>query len=181
MKLIIAGSRNIILEPFQVQELVSKFGLFPEQVVSGCARGVDKSGEKYAEAYGIAVAEFPADWSQGKGAGIVRNREMAKYGDALLLIWDGQSSGSKNMKQHMKNFGKPIYEHVMEPNEPDYVGYNNVFQFGKFKGQKIEDTESNYLVWCLGNLKFHNPEFKKCLEKEILKRMGYTEEVKDET
>jgi hypothetical protein len=35
---------------------------------------------------------------------------MAEYGDALLLIWDGKSKGSKNMKARMKGMQKPVFE-----------------------------------------------------------------------
>ena len=49
-------------------------------------------------------------FGNGKAAGHVRNKKMAEYGDALLLIWDGKSKGSANMKKEMQKLNKPIYE-----------------------------------------------------------------------
>jgi hypothetical protein len=39
---------------------------------------------------------------------------MAEYADALLLIWDGESKGSLNMKQRMIGLKKPVYEVVLK-------------------------------------------------------------------
>ena len=59
--------------------------------------------------------EFKAEWTiHGKAAGPIRNRKMAEYGDALLLIWDGTSKGSSNMKIEMEKRNKPIYEIIIK-------------------------------------------------------------------
>jgi hypothetical protein len=85
-----------------------------DEVVCGKADGVDTAGEQYADYYGISVKYFPADWSTyGKAAGPCRNAQMAKYGDALLLVWDGKSRGSLNMKQNMLKLKKPMFEVVL--------------------------------------------------------------------
>jgi hypothetical protein len=39
---------------------------------------------------------------------------MAEYADALLLIWDGKSRGSLNMKQQMLKLEKPVYEVIVK-------------------------------------------------------------------
>ncbi len=47
---------------------------------------------------GMADRELPAQWSKHwRAAGPIRNRDMAAYADALFLMWDGESRGSKNM------------------------------------------------------------------------------------
>jgi len=128
MKLIIAGSRHYS-SAFDIVKLA--FDFIPElreayaadeitEVVSGTAEGIDKGGERWArnaqrkmDGQGPLVTRFPPDWEKlGKAAGPVRNRQMAEYGDALLLIWDGESVGSKNMRLQMEKLGKPIYEVV---------------------------------------------------------------------
>jgi hypothetical protein len=38
---------------------------------------------------------------------------MVDYADVLLLIWDGESRGSKNMKETMIKLGKPVYEVIL--------------------------------------------------------------------
>lgn len=78
------------------------------------ARGIDSQGNTFGHWTGKKVAEFPADWDKfGKAAGHIRNTEMANYADALLLIWDGESKGSANMKYQMNQLGKPIYEVIL--------------------------------------------------------------------
>ena len=47
---------------------------------------------------GYSVKEFPAQWNEfGKRAGYIRNEEMAKYADACVAFWDGESKGTKHM------------------------------------------------------------------------------------
>jgi len=84
------------------------------QIVTGKAKGVDSLGERYARERGYSVKEFPAKWNDltatpcvvktNRGgyeynalAGHNRNEEMAEYGDALIVFWNGKSSGTKNM------------------------------------------------------------------------------------
>lgn len=116
MKLIIAGSRDISLTNISLYHFVNHFLDFrnPSEVVSGGAKGVDTYGEEFAHNRGIPIKRFEADWyANGKAAGPIRNKQMAKYADKLLLIWDGQSRGSANMKEEMLKLGKPIYEVVL--------------------------------------------------------------------
>lgn len=59
---------------------------------------VKEAGERWADAHGIPIERYPADWTKyGRGAGPLRNREMAEKADAALVIWDGVSRGSKSM------------------------------------------------------------------------------------
>lgn len=94
MKTIIAGSRNIT----NVNYLYTELPWPITEVISGGARGVDTLGEQWAFEHGIPVKRFPANWSKfGRGAGHIRNAEMALYADALIAIWDGVSPGTGNM------------------------------------------------------------------------------------
>jgi hypothetical protein len=121
MKFIVAGSRTIqeITAYGQLVELrIAKTHPFcnATEIVSGTAKGPDKAGEIYGDFYGISVTKFPAEWDKyGKRAGPIRNNKMAVYADALLLIWDGQSKGSRHMKQAMLTLNKPVFELILEP------------------------------------------------------------------
>ena len=109
MKVIIAGSRDIT-GIGSVWEAIDGTPWEITEVVSGGARGPDSNGEKWAESSGIPVKKFPADWDKyGKGAGIVRNGEMAAYADALIAIWDGKSKGTLHMICDMVAKKKPVY------------------------------------------------------------------------
>jgi len=100
VKLIIAGSREFTDYKLLTETLKAE-GFSTDTVdtvVSGCAHGADKLGEKWAVAQGIPIARFPADWdSHGKRAGYVRNSEMAEYADACIVFWNGTSKGTKHM------------------------------------------------------------------------------------
>ena len=98
MKTIIAGSRGIIPlygALFKIQEIIP---WTITEVVSGTAKGVDITAQRWANSIGIPVKEFPANWDfLGREAGYLRNVEMANYADALIAIWDGQSRGTQHM------------------------------------------------------------------------------------
>lgn len=120
MKLVIAGSRSIYLLPRAIMELVKQFDIRSiEQVVSGKAEGMDTAGEEFALEY-VGPAEqsikpFPPEKEKyPERCYKIRNRKMAAYGDALLLVWDGSSSGSAHMKGAMLELGKPVYEVILK-------------------------------------------------------------------
>lgn len=74
-------------------------------IVSGCARGADKLGEKWALKNAIEIKRFPADWfGEGDSAGHLRNVEMARVSDALVTFWDGRSTGTKDMINVAKDY-----------------------------------------------------------------------------
>jgi YspA, cpYpsA-related SLOG family len=110
MKLIIAGSRTVDHGAAYdaIESALSDVDSPITEIVSGGARGVDRIGERWARKHGFTVKPFVPDWSQGKQAGIVRNIAMGKYADRLLAIWDGKSSGTKQMIDWMRMYGKPV-------------------------------------------------------------------------
>jgi len=109
MKTIIAGSREVT-SYHEVKQAIEKSEFDITQVVSGCARGVDRLGEKFAADYNIPCVKFPADWNtHGKRAGYLRNQQMADYADALIAIWDGESRGTKHMIDIATKAGLAVY------------------------------------------------------------------------
>lgn len=122
MKLIIAGSRDIAVDLDYITDLIELNHLSPTEVVCGGAKGIDKCGERWAALNNVAIKHFPADWkTHGFAAGPIRNGQMADYADALLLIWNGFSRGSANMKKTMAHLGKPIIEVICENRSEDAV------------------------------------------------------------
>lgn len=122
MKLIIAGSRDLEISYDMIEALRYTFNIDSDhlltQVISGgCPTGPDNTAMMYFSddaVSGISYKEFPAKWiDHGKAAGPIRNKQMAEYGDILLLIWDGESKGSANMKKEMLALNKPIYEVIL--------------------------------------------------------------------
>ncbi len=108
LKVVIAGSRDLSDRRVYTAIQEAMIGVDVTEIVSGCARGVDTVGEMWAADCGFAIKRFPADWkAHGRGAGPIRNRQMAEYGDILLAITNG-SKGTANMIDQMEKFGKPV-------------------------------------------------------------------------
>lgn len=94
-RLIIAGGRD-----FKDYELLKREAdkITHDEVVSGCARGADRLGERYATERRKKLRQFPANWTKhGRAAGPVRNWEMAHNAEKLLAFWDGKSRGTAHM------------------------------------------------------------------------------------
>jgi hypothetical protein len=125
MKLIIAGSRDIT-DYEVVREAIIESGFWRTykrdiEVVCGMALswkwhedpligGVDRLGYRFAENNGLTIHEFPANWKKyGKKAGMMRNIEMGEFSDGLLAVWDGQSTGTKQMIDWASDNGLEYY------------------------------------------------------------------------
>lgn len=68
----------------------------------------DIFGAVWAISKGISVKHFAADWNRfGRSAGPIRNGEMARHGEALVLVWNETSKGSENMLKQAKQAGYP--------------------------------------------------------------------------
>lgn len=110
MKLIIAGSRSINPSMDKILHHLMQFKLVPTEIVCGGCVGVDTAGAQLALNYNLPIRYFYPNWDKwGLKAGPYRNEEMAHYGDALLLFWDGKSRGSASMKREMEKLKKPVY------------------------------------------------------------------------
>ena len=78
-------------------------------ILSGCAKGADALGERYAEENGFKIEKHPADWAKfGRSAGPERNEQMAKLCDYVICFWDGKSCGTKSMIELARKYNKPI-------------------------------------------------------------------------
>lgn len=109
MKVIIAGSRTINNYDL-VSQAIKESGFEITEVVSGGAHGVDQSGERWGKLNSVPIKIFRAEWNKlGKFAGPTRNKQMAQYADALVLVWDGKSRGSKSMLDEATKRGLKIY------------------------------------------------------------------------
>jgi len=130
VRIIIAGSRefnnytslNTFMNKF-IKELIEKFkdapveiGMENIEIVSGGARGADRLGEEWARKHKLPYRVFVPNWKEyGKGAGHVRNAEMAKYASGksdgkeafgiCVVFWDGKSRGSQSMISYAERNG----------------------------------------------------------------------------
>lgn len=119
-KLIIAGGRDFIASTEDLNKIDKAIGKYYNiplmehlngglEMVSGLATGADQIPFYYKCWHGVPVKEFKADWKKhGKKAGVLRNIEMAKYADALIVFWNGRSLGTKNMIDVAKKHGLKV-------------------------------------------------------------------------
>lgn len=112
-RIIVAGGRDFVDYALLSQTLNSVLEKYTDSetiIVTGCCRGADALGERYAKEHGIPVKRFPADWLQyGKAAGPIRNRDMAEYASegegVLVAFWDGKSRGTASMIRLAEKYG----------------------------------------------------------------------------
>ena len=138
MRLIIAGSRtyptSLATELFAAWSKSHPDVVVTEFVTGCCPNGPDQS----VYGWGIPVKEFPPNRNtQGKAGGPRRNKSMALYADALLLVWDGKSPGSSNMRTNMHKLHKPIFEFIIED--------DGTFSYGEVDTERINYEEGLYL------------------------------------
>lgn len=119
-RMIIAGSRNFCDYDFLKNKIICFFKesnkrLSDFAIVSGCARGVDTLGIRFAKENSLKLYEFPANWSLGKNAGMIRNSQMASFAyqnetnnGLLIAFWDGKSHGTKHMIQTARQEGLDV-------------------------------------------------------------------------
>ena len=78
-------------------------------VVSGGARGVDRTAEEEARACGLEVVSIRADWdTYGKRAGFLRNGTIVERSDVVVAFWDGESRGTIDTATKAAEAGKGL-------------------------------------------------------------------------
>lgn len=113
MTVIIAGPRDFVGKPQHIHLAVIQSGWKITKVIAGGARGVDTLAVEWAKLWGIPYEEVHAEWDRWKPklAGKMRNREMEPKAERLIAVWDGVSSGTRDMIAVMEAHGKPVYVH----------------------------------------------------------------------
>ena len=102
MKIAIVGSRGVIVNNLE------RYIPDGSEIVSGGARGVDSCAAAYAKRNGLKLVEFLPDYDKyGRGAPLVRNRQIVDYADKVIVFWDGGSRGSHYVIEYAKKVGKP--------------------------------------------------------------------------
>lgn len=92
----------------------------PYAFISGDAwRGPDRLIIEWAEANNVPCFKYPADWDHlGKRAGHIRNAEMRQDLTHLLVFWDGESKGTKEMIENtMKIDGANVFIVLVQQDE----------------------------------------------------------------
>lgn len=87
-------------------------------VVSGGAEGVDQLAATWARTNGVRLVEHLPDYqTHGPSAPHIRNLEIVRRADLVLVVWDGQSQGTLSAARHAARLGKPM-EWLLAPAPP---------------------------------------------------------------
>lgn len=112
MKIAVVGSRSFhnyeklksVLQRYEITE-----------VISGGAVGADALAKKYAQEFNINLTEFIPDWkTYGRGAGVIRNKEIVMQADKVIAFWDGVSNGAKMTISFAKKLDKDVLVIIAE-------------------------------------------------------------------
>jgi len=113
MKVAIIGSRSFTNIDLMTEHLNK---LHIDGIISGGAKGADTLAHNFAIENHIPLTEFKPDWARyGRGAGIVRNKQIIDSADYILAFWDGHSKGTQSSINYAKKNDKPIKVIVFTP------------------------------------------------------------------
>jgi hypothetical protein len=84
-------------------------------ILSGHCSGADMMAERYAQENGFELEIFPADWSLGRKAGPLRNKQMVDIADYAIAFPSG-GRGTQSLINFAKQKGIPtkIYPVTIE-------------------------------------------------------------------
>lgn len=104
MKVAVIGSRGLSVE--HLEDYLPKD---TAEIISGGARGVDKSARDYAIQHGIKLTEYLPEYKRyGRIAPLKRNITIIENADLVLAFWDGASKGTKYVIDHCKKQNVPV-------------------------------------------------------------------------
>lgn len=104
MKLLIAGSRSI-----KDYDLSKHIPPETELIISGGANGIDAVAENYADKHKISKLILRPRYDlYGRSAPLKRNETMVDLADAVLVVWDGTSRGTKYTIEYAQKKNKEV-------------------------------------------------------------------------
>lgn len=79
------------------------------EIITGGAKGIDTLAEKYADENGIKKTIIKPNYRRYKrGAPLKRNKEIVQMADKIIVLWDGESRGTKFTIDYAKRVGKEL-------------------------------------------------------------------------
>jgi hypothetical protein len=127
-KVLVCGSRTI--ENYEVVGTAIKGAPFSvDKVVHGGADGVDSNADRYAAVSGIETEVVEPNYQvYGDDAPLKRNKAMVEMADAVIAVWDGESSGTGHTIETAKEKGMSVFGRVNHSEDVGvvYMGYDEV-------------------------------------------------------
>lgn len=113
LRIAVAGNRsyeNYDLIAEQLDHYVNLFRVMDPaiEIITGGARGVDRSVMEYADRHKIPQQTIRPDYGKfpPKVAPVLRNTTIAEISDIALFFWDGKSKGTKDTINKVLKLGK---------------------------------------------------------------------------
>lgn len=108
MKIAIIGSRNPGNIDFEM--LLAEYSISIKSddiIISGGAKGIDSLAASFALKNGNQLLEFLPDYSKfGRGAPLVRNKQIIDNADVVIAFWNHESRGTKFTIDYARKSGK---------------------------------------------------------------------------
>lgn len=111
MKLAVIGSRTLKQREVLtvIAQVVGRAKTPVTEIITGGANGVDAIAEYYAKTEGIKMTVFyPQYQAHGRRAPLIRNNVIIEEAEAMLAIWDGESSGTRYTIEKAKREGLKV-------------------------------------------------------------------------
>ena len=104
MRVAVIGSRGL-----RVDDLEKYLPENVTEIVSGGARGVDRSAREYALKNGLRLVELLPEYEKyGRGAPLKRNLAISGMADLVIAFWDGKSRGTRFVLENCARLGVPV-------------------------------------------------------------------------
>lgn len=117
MKTAVIGSRSLY-----IQDLAAYVPDGTDEIVSGGAKGIDACAASFAAERGMRLTVFRPDYRRfGKGAPLKRNEEIVRYADYVVILWDGQSHGSRHVLSLCRRWEKPYLLRILPSDRLDNI------------------------------------------------------------
>ena|SRR5690242_3933949 len=111
-RILITGSRDWTNHALIVRELTAQYMETPDAILvsGGCPSGADRFCEEIWVNLGGTIEVHPADWTLGRGAGILRNQQMVDLGaDVCFAFRKNYSRGTTHCANAATMAGIPTY------------------------------------------------------------------------
>ncbi len=96
MKVAIVGCRKD--RNYPLDKIIENIPKNCSMIISGGAVGIDSLAEKAAKEIGVPTMIFKPDYDKhGRGAPLIRNKEIADNCDMLIAFWDFSSKGTAHV------------------------------------------------------------------------------------
>lgn len=101
----------------QIEQILSKYIDYDDEIVSGGAFGADSMAQRYAKEKGHVIHIYYPRWEHGYSAGFARNKRIVENSDIVICFYSKgnfRQGGTANAAKWAQELAKPLYEYEEE-------------------------------------------------------------------